>query len=327
VTRVLEQYFVLEEPVAHHSADPFASLLFSVLTSMGVFNGRLLKTRLRDGGIEPHCLEKFAIFRESFPIDGSFESFVLPYLLKNIQRHEIAKMVDSSTLSLARRFLSFILIDTLVWIGKLGRRKNDIIEFRHNDSSLPPECGYSYLTLIFCMFLWTWDKDISYMTWEDGLSPDILLELFRDPGLTEMPFILIALGETLAKVRYYKTEHTADDKISKQWVIKQLIRQPQELERGITMFLRVSRNFISRIANAIDEELADALKVTGEEISRYMAAWVIRTLPLHETFRLAHTISVTSDTAPHSLTFWSVLHEYSRLQGFDDLLDRHGKEL
>jgi hypothetical protein len=290
VTRVLNQYFVLEEPVTNHSADPFDRLLLSVLLSMGICRGKQLKARLRDDGIEPYCLKPFATFRENFPISGSFESFVLPHFLKSMERRHIELMWQGSNLKPDEAKLSSILKRTLIWIHTL---RHDTRFRMRTISRNVRKFRFANISLIFCIHLWC--SDVSEPLGEGWLLPDMLLELFRGSILlgTERPFIMIALGENIittqnmtvySDVLYNPNiaydfdlideSYDLDDPEPGVSFVEELVKQPLELEQGVTMFLQYCENFESKREMATKTKSSEAWRQTYEKKTKSSGGWI-----------------------------------------------------
>ncbi|CAI6336832.1 unnamed protein product [Periconia digitata] len=326
ITRVLEQYFVLEEPVPHLSEDPFAELLYPVLKGMGISTIGELKMRLDRDGVEPYCQEKFASFRKEFPIDGSFESFVLPRLLKSIQRHEVSEIFRSlgyhpygalpSLMSLMNR--------TLTWV--IDRKRNTI----HADMEYP--C----LALVLCIYVWTERNENpapGHSMWsgyhDHSILPDVLTELFRGQDLTEpgTSIMLTGLADVITEFRdeimYRNALPTDANKVG--MFGDRLVKQPLKLEQGINMFLRYSQNLKANSPGDMKETIRNAFAGEAQTICSRLFDWYHNRLSLHEAFRIAHTTNFSLTEIRESRAFWDLFAKNTLLQGFEDLIDRRGE--
>lgn len=321
VTRVLDDYFVLEDPVENHSKDPFADLLMFILSGIGIQKPGDLKLRLTRDVIDPHCQHEFAAFRRRFPIAGSFESYVLPPLLKKLGQSERTNLLSTSHLRPSS--LASVIERTLGWVGMLQLSKHWKPRFQ---TPLPLTCGYSCLTFLFCILVWTEEAAINseiekYFEMQTMLLATLLEFLELEEEST--PFAIIAFAKNLyvdAKF-YHQLEGLAkcDQEVHLNELVTQLASRPLEWERGVALFLQYRLKLLGM--SATGQQLAEDIERTSDDISKSMVQRMASLLPLRRALQIAHKTTGRDKIFPNTHAFWSDLLEYTLLRGLEDLVD------
>ncbi|PVI03013.1 hypothetical protein DM02DRAFT_699360 [Periconia macrospinosa] len=327
VTRALEEYFILEDTVPNHSTDPFTRTLLFVLLSRGINKVGDLKRWLESNNYEIYCYKSLKAFRSSFPINGSFASFILPSLFNTMERHNLQYVLNSlgvpSNYANAISFFKHI----LSWVGFLGQNPQYRTHLRLTNGHLPSECGYSGLTLIFCTFAWLNNDEILSRGAKREFSVDLILELLRnhdslvEEGNLFLPFAL------LGGLTHHEKSYLWDENDLLSWVLKQLMNRPNDWEHGVNLFLHYSRKIILRTRQGVDIEVANMLATLHDQINHYMFEEVLDILTLHEVFGLANITKVTRETTPCSYAFWTRISQYKLPQDCKYLIEKHDMAL
>jgi ppGpp synthetase/RelA/SpoT-type nucleotidyltranferase len=311
VSKVLHDYFGIDDPMNGFPKDLFAYLLFSLLPQVELGNPGKLKLHLRDNDISPEFQEEFKRFSANFPMQPSLESYILPPLMRLIPLGQIEDMWNSSRM--AKFTFGELMERTLDWIARIGTQDDEFLRFLESDI-LPSSCGFEGLTFMFCIVAWldeTHERTTATNIWRHGAN-SILISTYLKTEEGVGPFHIIAL------VNVWQAKPVLWDEKRVAGVVSRLAKSPTEWERGVNSFLKYSRVVISRIIEErkMDETDASKLERTRENISIKMFDWMAQWCTVDEMLSTAHT---RPDASPCSSTqsFWELMANCQREIGID----------